>query len=60
MNEPMHLHGNNDEWTRCGFTIFPGGANCLTTNDIEKCTCRDCLKYMLRDAMNRFLFLDEG
>jgi hypothetical protein len=58
MTVQIHLYGNSDEWSRCGIPIENIGVANLT-NNVETCTCRKCAMYMLRDAMNRYLILEE-
>lgn len=58
MGEEKHLHGNSDEWTRCGIPIGNVGISNVT-NNVEVCTCRKCAMYMLRDSMNRYLLFEE-
>lgn len=57
MADVIHLYGNNISLTRCGFAISYVGEQSIT-NNVEQCTCTACLKYMMRDALNRFLILD--
>jgi hypothetical protein len=58
MNEKIHLHGNNNDWTRCGILVNNVSSE-QVTNNVEQCTCRKCAIYMLRDVMNRYLLLEE-
>jgi hypothetical protein len=53
----IHLYGNASWTTRCGLDVGSVDVKNVTSNT-EKCTCRDCLKYMLRDVTNRFMIVD--
>jgi hypothetical protein len=53
-----HLFGNSNEWCRCGIPVENIGDK-FVTNNVEMCTCRKCVMYMLRDSINQFLLLEE-
>jgi hypothetical protein len=53
----IHLYGNASWTTRCGFDVGSTSIANVTSNT-EICTCRECLKYMIRDAVQRFVLID--
>jgi hypothetical protein len=54
MQEVIHIFDKSGKYTRCGFSIN----NLSMANSVEECTCKACLKFIMRDALNRFLLLD--
>lgn len=57
MSDIIHVFGNHNSLTSCGLAVtYVGEQN--VTNNMEACTCTACLKYIIRDALNRFLILD--